>query len=410
MNALERYHARLRKMRTLTCNVGGKPRYERRVDRNGRPYKVIIGMRGGDLITGFPEEIVRETNPEIVAGYTGPTEEPHIYLRTPLYLKLPTGNYLYLYRTSVFTKTSKMAAPSFSLPAGPPSLGGACIAAAGLPGIDTETYICVGCYAADGNYGNSNVQLLAGLRLAWVRTICNSGAAGAGKMISDALSQYVKAPRKDEVNKIVQDFDYFRIHDSGDSGWTRNYLEAWFVVARRHRERLFWMPTRDWTSERMVARMRKAPKNLIIRPSALHYNEGPTSVRGLGAGSASMLEPGNAVKKQCPAYDVGGKSCKAAGCRWCWENPRGTVNYDPHGGGRRVARHNPPMSLEEAYEIYDQRRRNPPEPFPAFLIENGIDPASYTEDEWVDMLRYLGLDDNEASIWMEANAEWQMPA
>ena len=65
----------------------------------------------------------------------------------------PRALYNVLGAFTMFTKTSKMRAPSWSLPAGSPALGGTCVAA-GMDVIveDDALFICHGCYAVGGNY------------------------------------------------------------------------------------------------------------------------------------------------------------------------------------------------------------------------------------------------------------------
>ncbi len=87
-------------------------------------------------------------------------------------------------KTSVLSYTSKMAAPSFSIPAGPPKEGGACIAAAiqagrGLRRGTEKPYICDACYAIEGQYRNTSTVLAQGARLAWVLQLLEQDPSGA---------------------------------------------------------------------------------------------------------------------------------------------------------------------------------------------------------------------------------------
>ena len=74
-------------------------------------------------------------------------------------------------KTCLFTGTTKMACPSFSLPAGPEKEGGSCAAAALVPGAGlrkaTKTFTCDGCYSLEGNYFQ---RIFGGCRIKAVAT------------------------------------------------------------------------------------------------------------------------------------------------------------------------------------------------------------------------------------------------
>ncbi len=186
----------------------------------------------------------------------------------------------------------------------------------------------------------------------------------------------------------VPDPDYFRIHDAGDMGWARAYTEAWLDVCRELKDVAFWAPTRAWAVNRAlpVDLLRKVPRNLVLRPSALHFRQpAPTAelIRsiglpvagawgggGLSAGSGAASGEIPADAWGCPAYlhwsagggallpsqrgdersGVGGtcalargpragchvetSGSRAAGCRVCWGTPAGcqqrAVFYHEH--------------------------------------------------------------------------------
>lgn len=84
--------------------------------------------------------------------------------------------------TSLFTETTKMACPSFSLPAGPTPEAGTCPAAnqskkGGLR-ESGRTYVCDGCYSLESNYVYANVALAQTARLMWVRRILKEDPSG----------------------------------------------------------------------------------------------------------------------------------------------------------------------------------------------------------------------------------------
>lgn len=74
--------------------------------------------------------------------------------------------------TALWTVTSKMTCPSFSLPAGPTVSGGSCaIANTGRSGgkrTPGKTYICDGCYSLEGQYVYPVVTTAQAARQAWV--------------------------------------------------------------------------------------------------------------------------------------------------------------------------------------------------------------------------------------------------
>jgi hypothetical protein len=72
-----------------------------------------------------------------------------------------------------------------------------------------------------------------------------------------------------------------------------------------------------------------------------------------------------------------------------------------------IARRNPYVPIEVAYEEYLARiQRNPPEDvgFNAWLVRQG---HTYTEDDWWELLQSIGLDGDEIAEYLENVAEWQ---
>ena len=83
--------------------------------------------------------------------------------------------------TSILTSTSKMMCPSLSLPAGPPSEQGTCLAAekmlkAGLQNDPLQ--ICGQCYACEGNYRFPDPTISQMATLAWIRQRCLDDPTG----------------------------------------------------------------------------------------------------------------------------------------------------------------------------------------------------------------------------------------
>lgn len=140
---------------------------------------------------------------------------------------------------------------------------------------------------------------------------------------------------------------FFRIHDSGDLGalpepamW-KAYLQSWVLVAEALPHVLFWAPTRMWMWKGLFKNV-ALPKNLAIRPSALHVDDEAPRVEGLVAGSAvltkeqivrTVSEWSGAAGQlwPCPVYGKEDeKSCIGAGCRACWIWKRTPVAYRWH--------------------------------------------------------------------------------
>ncbi len=100
--------------------------------------------------------------------------------------------------TCFFTETTKMACPSFSLPAGPTSEMGTCPAAnqskkGGLR-ESGKTFVCDGCYAFEGNYIYANVALAQAARLFWVRRQVEVDGTGVhlGRTLAAAIEDFAR--------------------------------------------------------------------------------------------------------------------------------------------------------------------------------------------------------------------------
>lgn len=95
---------------------------------------------------------------------------------------------------SLFSKTSKMSAPSFSLPAGNPKAGGTCIMAARDPetGQEVDLTICNKCYATSANYAYPESLSSTAVRLGWVNE-CLKGESSQKGSLSDKLTAAIIA-------------------------------------------------------------------------------------------------------------------------------------------------------------------------------------------------------------------------
>lgn len=296
-----------------------------------------------------------------------------------------------LYRFKLTSWTSKMGTPSFSLPAGPDTIGGACPGAVGgmtvvpdnarkkqlrvvesITGAPVEAAkaICQHCYAEGGQYSTGQVQYAQLMRFAWAQAAVADGTfaqvmdwavknanyhlGGKGKLKTDDLDENGKpiyVPMRGERDGQK----YFRIHDSGDF-FSARYLAAWVEVALANPDVTFWAPSRIWALENMIERVNQinvAP-NLVIRPSAYAINT--PALRNLGPGWAAgttvfgdalkpfdaagrVVEPNESFDWDCKAYQTDNDkvTCRDAvapdgqvGCRACWRHPSYVVDYTLH--------------------------------------------------------------------------------
>ena len=245
---------------------------------------------------------------------------------------------------SLFTETSKMAAPSFSLPAGEPKAGGTCVFAgmAAQEKFGDDFFICRRCYATGANYGYAEAMLTAETRLQWVTYLLSTGGAEAfaSSMIA-AISSYARHGKFSKRNlqeigvwsgnsltyqrtlkqranitptqlsetatqlglpstvRTTTDWfryrktpkgsvaGFFRIHDSGDftvgpGRMQKDYIDGWGRVAYVLKYVHFWAPTRIWAKRQNVSRLKGADKRWV----QAGFKEG---MRMAVAGSASRL-------------------------------------------------------------------------------------------------------------------------
>lgn len=110
-------------------------------------------------------------------------------------------------RFSLFSYTSKMSSPSFSLPAGPPREGGTCAAAdrgarnlvrpskGNAPGgarknAQGKDFICDLCYATAGNYYYPNVSTAQAARMIWCERMLEADPTGQtlGRALVEAIT------------------------------------------------------------------------------------------------------------------------------------------------------------------------------------------------------------------------------
>lgn len=261
---------------------------------------------------------------------------------------------------SLFTATSKMSAASWSVPAGPPSVGGACLSAelfkntskynVALQQGDVEQrpaskpdWICQYCYAGKSNYMHRTSQYSQTARLIWLTGMVDHlGVDGAAEKMAEALRVHQGNTKRRA--KAGENPKFFRIHDSGDFQLAPNTYLLWCLVAKAMPEVNFWAPTRMWTFPKFneLVRANQPPDNMSIRPSALHFGDIAPDLDGFDHGSSAHsieVDPVKTGKADwiCPAYQHDGHTCAGAGgpkgekdCRACWIHVDMSVSYRSH--------------------------------------------------------------------------------
>lgn len=283
----------------------------------------------------------------VTLGKTGYSGGPKIKILGDFHYATAGGVNRPFRNSSLFTWTSKMSCPSFSIPAGPMENGGTCPAAR-ASSVEKEgsyqefspplrempagqVYICSTCYAGKGRYlMYKSMSLGQVAKLRWTQKTLRSGT------FSRRMSEAIASLQDPDVERILAaklvSNKYFRIHDSGDF-FNPDYYKAWIEVCHALPNVSFWAPTRQW----VYAKWRELfsnyppPRNLSLRPSALYTSAPPPVIKGMAGGSTSINGRMDAPIWNCPAYEGDeAHSCAAAKCRVCWSAPKKPVNYLTH--------------------------------------------------------------------------------
>lgn len=289
----------------------------------------------------------------------------------------------------ISVENKKMQCPSLALPAGALEMGGSCIGAGAAQTsvvesgrekyerqlgeeVDLTNTICGRCYASvTTNAQHGTVQLEELCRYWWlVGALRETGIHATAKVVIDALEAQIASGWPVEHHPGFPPLRFFRLHDSGDF-FSPDYAKMWIEVVQAFPEVLFWAPTRTWATHgwRSFWREARIPENLIVRPSAYHFDDPAPRLQGMAAGSTSLYAVKGASGKpreqevsgkaewNCQVYraEKGAKNCRAAvrplvddegrpvrgaggmfeqgdtGCRTCWLYGDVTVNYTAHG-------------------------------------------------------------------------------
>jgi hypothetical protein len=289
--------------------------------------------------------------------------------------------------TTILGWTTKMGAPSFSLPAGADVMGGACPGATAgqsvvplhmrksfanklLPvlngnrgdnpkveSVNITRTVCEFCYAEGGQYATSGVQNAQLMRFAWARrAIKRSGHAdGVSEFYSvmlDAIDRADWVAHEEPAHFRPKRF--FRIHDSGDF-FSLDYLREWKKITLYYHHEVggdglvfnadgsiktlgdghpepvwFWAPSRIWAvgiehARRVTQMNAQYGDNFAIRPSAYHINEHGPFLPGWAAPS-TVYDHRHKPEGEGKAFNWDCKAYaveKGPSCRGARSNPKG---------------------------------------------------------------------------------------
>lgn len=220
----------------------------------------------------------------------------------------------------LFGEASKMACPSWDLPAGSPVVGGSCPGATagqtivplelrkkaneqvpaeaqGEPALKAlpdpgagpigqkvrvrET-ICQVCYAEGGQYASPHVQAGELVRYWWSRQLLQSpeGEDEFVQTVVRAIRGETWRQQERQIDPRTGERVYpVRVHSSGDF-FSKAYARAWLRVAAETPEIMYWAPTRTYAAPgwmdiwRELIRQVGIPHgNFAIRPSAYHTGD-----------------------------------------------------------------------------------------------------------------------------------------
>jgi hypothetical protein len=212
---------------------------------------------------------------------------------------------------SLLSRTSAMSCYSFSLPA-----------AITCPGkVDNGPQsICHGCYGQLGCYNFKTTLNAQAARFAWTISCLKHNR---GFWI-DTMAAAIRNTGE----------RHFRWHDSGDI-FSPEYCRMIMAVCWRTPNVKHWIPTRSWHLPWIdVIRQFAALPNVIVRPSALGFDDPAPKVEGLDEGTTAINSPAQLPEghRLCPKTTADHKSasCESVGCRGCWENSE-PVAYLVHG-------------------------------------------------------------------------------
>jgi hypothetical protein len=215
--------------------------------------------------------------------------------------------------TPFFSTNTKMACPTFDLPAGAPTMGGTCPGAtagqtvvpasirnAAMPAAlavsqrfnlltqrventpeDRGSAICQTCYATGGTFQYATTQMSELIRFGFVKRMVEQNPEALAQMLYEGVLG--AEGHFDAGNDATNRFGFLpvRVHSSGDffsTAYAQVWLNvAWMLLANERnggRAVRLWAPTRTqaagWQTFWSRARV---PMNFAIRPSAWHVGD-----------------------------------------------------------------------------------------------------------------------------------------
>lgn len=210
-----------------------------------------------------------------------------------------------------------------------------------------EGTICGACYAQINRYNMPNVLRAQLIRMEYVRAGLQSTEATQALVTTlvTAISTHVKN-------------GYFRWFDSGDFfHW--KFINVCYQVCRALPDIQFWFPTRSWPHSKALPEewiinltLLASLPNVVVRPSALKFDDPAPEVDFLSLGSTAHTKVGGVVADhlECPKTIHGG-NCESNGCRSCWVADK-PVSYLVHGF---LGKHVPANAKSE--KIVETRKR-----------------------------------------------------
>ena len=197
------------------------------------------------------------------------------------------------------TKTSKMPCSSYSLPIAE------CKTGAKLASSNPNS-ICASCYAGKGFYKvyQKTIEPAQYKRLESINS----------PLWIAAMIKLVSAEKS----------GFFRWHDSGDIQ-SVDPLHKIASVARLTPTIRHWLPTRERGIVRDFLKVDTIPDNLIIRLSALEFDQKPLTFNGLPTSTSHKNEAPHG--KACPAPSNNGE---CGSCRACWDKTISNISYSAH--------------------------------------------------------------------------------
>ena len=340
-------------------------RYEEESDENPVEFEENPGLANWKRLAEnrevFDGDVKEEIGYDRVRANRGPdgvslNGGPFVQISPTFHYKTAEGKQKAFGKSTLFTWTSKMSCPSFSIPAGPSEKHGTCLAARrdsiekegsyteysepldSMP--EGQKFICDLCYAGKGRYlmyKSMSIGQMA--KLAWVHKTLKSGTFV--RRMSEAIGSLIDPDTELALAAKNVSNRFFRIHDSGDF-FSPEYYRAWVDVCSQFTGKMgrtghpliyFWVPTRVWVYEKYRGLFENypPPPNLALRPSALFTSANPPSIDGLAEGSTSVDGRMGKPVWNCPAYEgTEEASCAAVKCRVCWTQKSKPVNYLTH--------------------------------------------------------------------------------